>query len=98
MTLFFRFKYYFQIFRERDLYCFIHIYIHTNSFIYVAGPWFTSQYDNYPPAASAATLAFEQAFPSTKLNKFITFCQEEILNYIYESLIKHIPQTLSNPK
>lgn len=23
------------------------------------GPWFTSQYDTYPPAASAAVLAFE---------------------------------------
>lgn len=25
----------------------------------LAGPWFTSQYDTYPPAASAATLSFE---------------------------------------
>jgi hypothetical protein len=25
----------------------------------LAGPWFTSQYDTYPPAASAASLAFQ---------------------------------------
>jgi hypothetical protein len=25
----------------------------------LAGPWFTSQYDTYPPAASAAALAFQ---------------------------------------
>lgn len=25
----------------------------------LAGPWFTSQYDTYPPAASAAKVSFE---------------------------------------
>lgn len=63
----------------------------------IIGPWFTSQYDTYAPAASAATLSFEEAFPSSKLNKAILFCQEEILSYIYDNLIIHTPQSLSNP-
>lgn len=64
----------------------------------IAGPWFTSQYDTYPPAASAATLAFQEAFSPSKLNEAIAFCQEEILSYIYDNLIHHTPQTLSTSK
>lgn len=69
-----------------------------NFFFVCIGPWFTSQYDTYPPAASAATLAFEEAFSAKKLNEAIAFCQEEILNYIYDNLINQTPQTLSTPK
>ncbi|XP_017770844.1 PREDICTED: E3 ubiquitin-protein ligase listerin [Nicrophorus vespilloides] len=64
----------------------------------LAGPWFTSQYDTYPPAASAATQSFSDAFPANKLQEAIIFCQEEILNYICDNLIIHTAQTLSNPK
>ncbi|CAG2060103.1 unnamed protein product, partial [Timema podura] len=64
----------------------------------LAGPWFTSQYDTYPPAASAATQAFQDAFPPNKLIEAIVFCQEEIINYIHDNLIVQTAQTLSNPK
>lgn len=63
----------------------------------ISGPWFTSQYDTYAPAASAAILAFEEAFPSSKTNKAIAFCQDEILLYIYDNLINQTPQSLCNP-
>lgn len=50
------------------------------------GPWFTSQYDNYPPAASAAVKAFNTAFPPNKVQDCLTYCQKEILNYIHDNL------------
>ncbi|KAJ9575352.1 hypothetical protein L9F63_025698, partial [Diploptera punctata] len=62
----------------------------------LAGPWFTSQYDTYPPAATAASQAFQDAFPPNKVTEAIIFCQEQILNYIHDNLIVHTPQTLSN--
>ncbi|KAK3915910.1 E3 ubiquitin-protein ligase listerin [Frankliniella fusca] len=64
----------------------------------LAGPWFVAQCDTYAPAASAATLAFNETFPPKKMSEAIAFCQEEILNYIYENLIVHTPQTLCNVK
>ncbi|GLV42170.1 Listerin E3 ubiquitin protein ligase 1 [Carabus blaptoides fortunei] len=64
----------------------------------LAGPWFTSQYDTYPPAASAATLSFEDAFPSNKQQEAIVFCQEDILSYICDNITVQTAQTLSNPK
>lgn len=64
----------------------------------LAGPWFVAQCDTYAPAASAATVAFNEAFPPQKLADAVAFCQEEILNYIYENLVVHTPQTLCNAK
>lgn len=63
----------------------------------LAGPWFTSQYDTYPPAATAASQAFQEAFPPNKVIEAIIFCQEQILTYIYDNLIVQTAQTLSNP-
>uniref|UniRef100_A0A1Y1KK52 E3 ubiquitin-protein ligase listerin n=1 Tax=Photinus pyralis TaxID=7054 RepID=A0A1Y1KK52_PHOPY len=63
-----------------------------------AGPWFTSQYDTYAPAASAATKSFQDAFPKNKIKEAIAYCQEEILSYIGENLTIHTSSTLSNPK
>ncbi|KAK4881955.1 hypothetical protein RN001_005274 [Aquatica leii] len=63
-----------------------------------AGPWFTSQYDTYAPAASAATKSFQDAFPKNKIPEAIVYCQEEILAYICDNLTVHTAQTLSNPK
>lgn len=60
------------------------------------GPWFTSQYDNYAPAASAAQLSFQEAFPPTKLPEVIAFCQEEILSYIFDNLAESAVQTPGN--
>lgn len=64
----------------------------------LAGPWFTSQYDTYAPASSAACRSFKDAFPINKLQEAIMFCQEEILHYIGDNLTVHTAQTLSNPK
>ncbi|KAK5649826.1 hypothetical protein RI129_000855 [Pyrocoelia pectoralis] len=63
-----------------------------------AGPWFTSQYDTYAPAATAATKSFQDAFPKNKIKEAILYCQEEILLYICENLTIHTAETLSNPK
>ncbi|XP_071439898.1 E3 ubiquitin-protein ligase listerin [Hetaerina americana] len=64
----------------------------------LAGPWFTGQYDTYPPAATAARQAFQDAFPPSKIVEAITFCQEEIFNYIFDNLINQTASTLGNPK
>ncbi|CAG9858317.1 unnamed protein product [Phyllotreta striolata] len=61
-------------------------------------PWFTSQYDTYPPAASIASQAFMDAFPPNKIQEAIVFCQEEILNYLSDNLLVQTAQTLSNLK
>lgn len=61
-------------------------------------PWFTSQYDTYPPAASTAQQAFKDAFPPNKIQEAIIFCQEEILNYLSDNLLVQTAQTLSNLK
>lgn len=57
----------------------------------VAPLWFISQYDTHAPAASAASLAFKEAFPPHKIVDVITFCQNEILQYISENLLSQAP-------
>lgn len=61
----------------------------------VAGPWFTSQYDTYPPAASAATNSFNETFPQKKIVDAIVHCQHEILSYICDNITIQTPQSLS---
>lgn len=41
---------------------------------------------------------FKAAFPGSKSNDAILFCQEEILTYINENLVSHSANTISNPK
>lgn len=50
------------------------------------GPWFTALYDNYPPAATAASKAFSATFPANKIQDCVVFCQKEILTYIDNNL------------
>lgn len=64
----------------------------------IAGPWFTSQYDTYPPAASAATNSFREAFPPKKIIDAIVHCQEEILSYICNNITTQTSQSLSTHK
>ncbi|KOC69982.1 E3 ubiquitin-protein ligase listerin [Habropoda laboriosa] len=64
----------------------------------VAGAWFTSQHDTYPPAASAATNSFNDTFPQKKVIDAIVHCQCEILTYICDNITIHTPQTLSVQK
>ncbi|BES87922.1 RING [Nesidiocoris tenuis] len=49
--------------------------------------WFISQCDTHPPAASAAALAFKEAFPPHKITGVIVFCQREIVKYISDNLL-----------
>lgn len=44
------------------------------------GYWLIAQCDTYSPAASAAKVAFEKAFPSSKQPEALVFCKDEILN------------------
>lgn len=61
----------------------------------LAGPWFISQYDTYPPAASAALNSFNETFPPNKVVSAIIHCQEEILKYIFENISSPASQSQS---
>lgn len=64
----------------------------------LAGAWFTSQHDTYPPAASAANNSFNDTFPSKKVIDAIVHCQCEILTYICDNITIHTAQSLSPQK
>jgi len=64
----------------------------------LAGAWFTSQYDTYPPAASVAVDSFNNTFPPRKIVDAIVYCQCEILVYICDNITMHMAQTLSMQK
>ncbi|KAJ8669661.1 hypothetical protein QAD02_000920 [Eretmocerus hayati] len=61
----------------------------------LSGPWFISQYDMYPPAASAASNSFNTTFPGQKFVNAIVHCQNEILNYICDNILVMTPQSLT---
>ena len=52
------------------------------------GAWFTSQCDTYPPAALLATNSIKSCFPGSKLTDAVTFCHNEIVDYISDALMK----------
>ncbi|XP_053980359.1 E3 ubiquitin-protein ligase listerin-like [Hylaeus volcanicus] len=64
----------------------------------LAGAWFTSQHDTYPPAASAAINSFNDTFPPRKMIDAIVHCQQEILTYICDNITIHTAQSLSLQK
>lgn len=64
----------------------------------IAGAWFTSQYDTYAPAASAALLSFEDAFPPAKQRDAIVYCQDEILAYVRSNITVQTAQTQTSTK
>ncbi|XP_014213334.1 E3 ubiquitin-protein ligase listerin [Copidosoma floridanum] len=64
----------------------------------VAGPWFVSQYDVYPPAASAASNCLNNTFPPQKYVSAVVHCQDEILSYICDNITVLTPQGLSTNK
>ncbi|XP_076246293.1 E3 ubiquitin-protein ligase listerin [Calliopsis andreniformis] len=64
----------------------------------LAGVWFTSQHDTYPPAASAASNSFNETFPQGKAVDAIVYCQREILSYIRDNITIHTAQSLSPQK
>ncbi|XP_078514506.1 E3 ubiquitin-protein ligase listerin isoform X2 [Lissotriton helveticus] len=62
------------------------------------GYWLIAQCDTYMPAASAAKVAFEAAFPPNKQPEALAFCKEEILTVLQDNLLKETPDTLSDPQ
>ncbi|XP_072761402.1 E3 ubiquitin-protein ligase listerin [Anoplolepis gracilipes] len=64
----------------------------------LAGVWFISQYDTYPPAASSAINSFNNTFPPWKIIDAIVYLQREILVYIHDNITVHTAQTLSMQK
>ncbi|KAK2527212.1 Ltn1 [Columba guinea] len=64
----------------------------------IMGYWLIAQCDIYSPAASAAKVAFEKAFLSSKQPEALAFCKDEILNVLQDHLLKETPDTLSDPQ
>uniref|UniRef100_A0A8C5TGQ1 E3 ubiquitin-protein ligase listerin n=1 Tax=Malurus cyaneus samueli TaxID=2593467 RepID=A0A8C5TGQ1_9PASS len=64
----------------------------------IMGYWLIAQCDTYLPAASAAKVAFEKAFPSSKQPEALVFCKDEILNVLQDHLLKETADTLSDPQ
>ncbi|XP_044298639.1 E3 ubiquitin-protein ligase listerin [Varanus komodoensis] len=62
------------------------------------GHWLIAQCDIYSPAASAAKVAFEKAFPPSKQPEALVFCKDEILSVLQDNLLKETPDTLSDPQ
>ena len=52
------------------------------------GAWFTSQCDNYTPASTAAVNSLASCFPEKKLPVALSFCHNEIMDYIHCSIFK----------
>ncbi|ORX49998.1 hypothetical protein BCR36DRAFT_583608 [Piromyces finnis] len=61
------------------------------------GPWICSTFDPCPDVCRVAKEAYNLAFPSKPLEA-LTFCQEDILNYISENLFEKTPEQLSDPR
>uniref|UniRef100_A0A8C9VFP1 E3 ubiquitin-protein ligase listerin n=1 Tax=Scleropages formosus TaxID=113540 RepID=A0A8C9VFP1_SCLFO len=53
----------------------------------IMGHWLIAQCDTYPPAASAATVAFQAAFPLNKQAEALGFCKEEVLNVLVQECV-----------
>ncbi|XP_055909691.1 E3 ubiquitin-protein ligase listerin [Eupeodes corollae] len=60
--------------------------------------WLSSQFDNYPPAASVAASSFQTVFAPNKLQEVCLFCQQEILEYVVRNLTFYTASTLSSAK
>ncbi|KAJ7427998.1 hypothetical protein BTVI_01452 [Pitangus sulphuratus] len=64
----------------------------------IMGYWLIAQCDTYSPAASAAKVAFEKAFPSSKQPEALVFCKDEILNVrsaffeLISAFCQHLPE------
>ncbi|KAK9968251.1 hypothetical protein ABG768_002585 [Culter alburnus] len=64
----------------------------------IMGHWLICQCDTYSPAASAASAAFQAAFPLNKQPEAISFCKDEVLNVLQDNLLKETANTLSDPQ
>ncbi|XP_012683168.2 E3 ubiquitin-protein ligase listerin [Clupea harengus] len=64
----------------------------------IMGHWLIAQCDTYTPASSSASTAFQAAFPLNKQPGALSFCRDEILSVIQETLLKETADTLSDPQ
>ncbi|XP_032889152.1 E3 ubiquitin-protein ligase listerin [Amblyraja radiata] len=64
----------------------------------IMGHWLIAQCDTYGPAASAAKMAFQVAFPPNKQSEAVAFCKEEITTILEDNIMKETPETLSDPQ
>ena len=64
----------------------------------LVGAWFLGQADPHTQAATAASAAWELAFPAAKQAGAIAFCQAEILSAVTENLTVATAQSMSDPK
>nr|XP_014351692.1 PREDICTED: E3 ubiquitin-protein ligase listerin [Latimeria chalumnae] len=62
----------------------------------IMGCWLIAQCDTFTPAASAAKVAFQVAFPPNKQPEALAFCKEEVLSVLQDNLLKETPETLSD--
>ncbi|XP_031815109.1 E3 ubiquitin-protein ligase listerin isoform X1 [Sarcophilus harrisii] len=62
------------------------------------GYWLIAQCDTFAPAAIAAKIAFEAAFPPSKQSEALVFCKDEIINVLQDHLLKETADTLSDPQ
>uniref|UniRef100_A0A8B9HE14 E3 ubiquitin-protein ligase listerin n=1 Tax=Astyanax mexicanus TaxID=7994 RepID=A0A8B9HE14_ASTMX len=64
----------------------------------IMGHWLIAQCDTYSPAASAASVAFQAAFPLNKQPEALSFCRDEVLTVLQDNLLKETADTLSDPQ
>ncbi|XP_041948451.1 E3 ubiquitin-protein ligase listerin [Alosa sapidissima] len=64
----------------------------------IMGHWLIAQCDTYTPASSAASVAFQAAFPLNKQPEALSFCKDEVLSVLQENLLKETADTLSDPQ
>ncbi|KAJ8315834.1 hypothetical protein KUTeg_007984 [Tegillarca granosa] len=62
------------------------------------GSWLLCQCDTYPTVTSAATQAFQTAFPPAKQTDALIFCKQEALEFLVDNLVNQTPASLSDPK
>ncbi|KAL7847637.1 hypothetical protein AOLI_G00223550 [Acnodon oligacanthus] len=64
----------------------------------IMGHWLIAQCDTYSPAASAASVAFQTAFPLNKQPEALSFCKDEVLNVLQDNLLNEAASTFSDPQ
>ncbi|XP_053501105.1 E3 ubiquitin-protein ligase listerin isoform X2 [Ictalurus furcatus] len=64
----------------------------------IMGHWLIAQCDTYSPAASAANVAFQAAFPLNKQPEALSFCKDEVLTVLQDNLLKETADTLTDPQ
>ncbi|KAK2823506.1 hypothetical protein Q7C36_020106 [Tachysurus vachellii] len=62
------------------------------------GHWLIAQCDIHSPAASAANVAFQAAFPLNKQSEALSYCKDEVLTVLQDNLLKETADTLSDPQ